>query len=310
MSAVSPEIEAIDRVLLGADASPPQPVEALARYRVAAERGDALGATRVAMMRAQGLAGEADWGEALRWFALAAALGDEAAHRQIELIVGRALRGEAELRAAVEAVDVTALLTCSPVRPLLEGARIGVLERFAEPGVCEWLIARASGMLQPTLVYSGGQLRAHPARTGTNARFSLLRSDLIVALLQARLARTIGFGVALHEVPNVLSYEVGQKFGEHVDFVDPTMFAAEIAERGQRAVTCLTYLNDDYQGGETRFSLLDLLFRGRPGDALLFFNVTPEGAPDRRTRHAGLPPTAGRKWVLSQWVRDKPQPLS
>ena len=37
-------------------------------------------------------------------------------------------------------------------------------------------------------------------------------------------------------------------------------------------------------------------------------NVDAEGTPDPRTLHAGLPPTAGEKWVLSQWVRTRPPP--
>jgi hypothetical protein len=31
--------------------------------------------------------------------------------------------------------------------------------------------------------------------------------------------------------------------------------------------------------------------------------VEPDGKVDRGTLHAGLPPTSGEKWLLSQWVR-------
>jgi hypothetical protein len=37
--------------------------------------------------------------------------------------------------------------------------------------------------------------------------------------------------------------------------------------------------------------------------------VLRDGSPDYNTRHAGLPPTSGRKWVLSQWIRTKPFPF-
>jgi hypothetical protein len=36
---------------------------------------------------------------------------------------------------------------------------------------------------------------------------------------------------------------------------------------------------------------------------VLFYNTTPEGAPDRRTLHAGAPTTNGEKFLLSQWIR-------
>ena len=40
----------------------------------------------------------------------------------------------------------------------------------------------------------------------------------------------------------------------------------------------------------------------------MFFNVDAAGQPDRRTLHAGLPPSAGEKWLLSQWFRDRGAP--
>lgn len=42
------------------------------------------------------------------------------------------------------------------------------------------------------------------------------------------------------------------------------------------------------------------------GDALLFSNVDAEGKPDAATGPAGLPPTAGEKWLFSEWIREFP----
>jgi hypothetical protein len=65
----------------------------------------------------------------------------------------------------------------------------------------------------------------------------------------------------------------------------------------------LIYLNDDFDGGETNFPLINRRFKGRKGDALFFRNVNDAGAPDIRTLHAGLAPTRGEKWLFSQWAR-------
>jgi prolyl 4-hydroxylase len=86
-------------------------------------------------------------------------------------------------------------------------------------------------------------------------------------------------------------------------------FRDELAVLGQRIVTCLVYLNDGFEGGETEFPAIDWRYRGKPGDSLIFNNVTPQGLPDMASLHAGLPPTRGEKWVLSQWVRDRVQPI-
>ena len=80
----------------------------------------------------------------------------------------------------------------------------------------------------------------------------------------------------------------------------------EIEARGQRVATFLTYLSDDYDGGETEFTEVGFKFKARKGDALIFVNVDVNGAPDPMSMHAGLPPTRGEKWVLSLWLRGKP----
>jgi prolyl 4-hydroxylase len=93
--------------------------------------------------------------------------------------------------------------------------------------------------------------------------------------------------------------------------MDPSVaaFQNQLAIMGQRVATCLTYLNDDYDGGETDFPRIGWRFRGKTGDALLFANVTSGKQPDPLTLHAGLPVTRGRKYLLSQWIRDRVQAI-
>jgi prolyl 4-hydroxylase len=109
----------------------------------------------------------------------------------------------------------------------------------------------------------------------------------------------------------VLHYAVGEFFDRHVDFLRPSLpdYEQEMRCRGQRVKTCLVYLNDDYQAGETHFPHLGLKVRGGIGDALIFENLRVDGTGDMKTAHAGLPPSCGEKWLLSQWIRDKPQPV-
>jgi prolyl 4-hydroxylase len=103
----------------------------------------------------------------------------------------------------------------------------------------------------------------------------------------------------------ILHYAPGQQYFQHYDFLeegDPGG-AQDIAQRGQRVFTFLVYLNDDFAAGETGFPRLNWRYKGRKGDAVFFWNVTPDGVCDRETLHAGLPPAQGEKWLLSQWIR-------
>jgi hypothetical protein len=113
------------------------------------------------------------------------------------------------------------------------------------------------------------------------------------------------------EAPQILNYAVGQRFQPHTDYFNPDIpsTAAEMRANGQRVATALVYLNEEgLEGGETAFPRLGFNYRGRKGDALVFFNVDAAGKPDPRTLHAGLPPTRGEKWLLSQWIRNRRAP--
>jgi prolyl 4-hydroxylase len=131
--------------------------------------------------------------------------------------------------------------------------------------------------------------------------------DVVLALVRERIARTAGLPVPGLEWTQVLRYEMGQTFDWHVDWLDPALpgYASDLTARGQRIATLLVFLNDDFEGGETAFEAGGLRHRGRKGDALMWANTLPDGSIDRRTRHAGLPPTRGEKWVLSQWLRGR-----
>ena len=112
--------------------------------------------------------------------------------------------------------------------------------------------------------------------------------------------------VAAMEIPSVLYYSVGQEFLPHFDIIinpDSPDYDQKLAKGGERVLTLLLYLNDDYEGGETEFPVLGERWKGRKGEALFFWNVTPDGALDERTLHAGLPVTRGEKWILSQWIQ-------
>lgn len=232
-----------------------------------------------------------NWQEALALIARAADAGEPEAERELALVTQRPI---AELLEAPEA-------------DLLTGAaQIGACAGFAPRGFGEWLIDRAQGRLAEASVNEAG---AGPAvRTATDAAFGPQQRDLVLAIMQERAAHLVGVPVEFHEPPNVISYEPGQEFSLHSDYIDPRVpqFQAELQQLGQRTATIVTYLNEDFEGAETWFPDAQVKYRGRTGDAIVFANVRPDGSPDLLTRHAGLPPTSGRKWVLSQWIRNKP----
>jgi len=204
-----------------------------------------------------------------------------------------------------------------PVRmtQLAQAPRIFSVEGFIPKEICDWLIESARGRLRVAEVFnpSGGVMR-DPARTNMVAMLELLEGDLVQQLVCRRIAIATGLPIHHQEPMNILRYLPGEEYKPHYDFIRPWApeaqgFAAELADMGQRAATVLIYLNEEFEGGATVFPRLNLSFRGRPGDALIFWNVSESSEPERDSLHAGAPVVRGEKWLLSQWIREKPHPL-
>ena len=270
----------------------PHDPDALAR---AADAGDPEAAHRLAVLAAMGLGLPQDWRVAMERLTQAARLGHPTAARQLALLSSGA------------GIDLAAWLSPPPPRRLSEGPAIFAIDGFLPEAVCDWVKAQAGAVTEPALVYDPetGEGRRESVRTNDAALFDLTRMDVVLTVVRERIARAAGLPVPGLEWTQVLHYAVGQTFDWHVDWLDPATpgHAGDLVERGQRIATCLVFLNDDFEGGETAFEAGGLRHRGRKGDALLWANTLPDGSIDRRTRHAGLPPTSGEKWVLSQWLR-------
>jgi hypothetical protein len=277
-----------------------------------AASGDAEAAARAAVVAGAGFGRKQDWSAALDWLVAAAELGHSAARAQLGLLAREpAPAPEADWRALGKAVDVQDWIAARPTKLVVGAPRIGVAERFLEAELCSWFIDRGRPLQTPARVYSpatGGPMQ-HDTRSNTAAGFTILELDLPMLLIRARIANTLGVPTAFLERFNIFRYKTGQRFSWHMDYLDPTtpQFAQDLARRGQRAATFLVYLNEGFEGGETNFVTIRRSLKGKLGDAVFFHNVDAKGNPDRLTAHEGAAPTAGEKWLLSQFIRDRPQ---
>ncbi len=276
---------------------PVRPRDGAEMMREAAMHGDARAAFICATIAGQGSDDPSRWVQALDFLSLSEQLGSQEAAR------ARTLLGAAhDIRAGEDTVRATSQLCFA-------APRIGICERFASDAECDWLMARAAPRLKAAQVYdpaSGGGLRESGMRNNRDASFDICQSDLVLVALRARMAAMLDVDVRQMEPAMVLHYRPGQYFAPHCDGLDAALppLAREITAKGQRIATVLVYLNDDYAEGQTDFPDLDWRFKGRKGDALWFWNVDREGALDRATRHAGVTPQDGEKWLLSQWIRE------
>jgi prolyl 4-hydroxylase len=270
----------------------------------AAKAGNPQALTNLAHVQALGVHTSRNLDLALDNLARAASVGWPDAMHELQILARMSGAGWKKLWTSV---NPEMLRRPPPRRNVLEHPRVRVFENFATAEECDWLIERCRHRLAPAQVYenSATEAQRHAGRSNSEADYELDAADVVLSLIYDRIARASGVPIENFEVGKLLHYSPGETFTRHSDFLQPGMHD-EIEARGQRVATFLTYLSDDYDGGETEFTEVGFKFKARKGDALMFFNVDANGAPDPMSMHAGLPTTRGEKWVLSLWLRGKP----
>ncbi len=292
------------RMLIGREAPyAPEHAMQIVRECCAQKFGDAL--LFHAALAARGIGRPQNLDDAVGLVAEAAAAGDTRAKGQYA-----ALGGKPEFDRETWQAPIA-------LKQHHSAPRIFTAENFLPKPACAWLIKQARKNLVRAQVQDrgkGGAFATDARRTNSVAGSNPLQPDLVMQLTNLRIAAAIETPIANQEATNILNYQRGQEYKPHFDFITPMeekepLFTRELQTIGQRIATVLVYLNDAYDGGETEFPLLDWRFKGKTGDALIFWNLSALGEGERLSWHAGLPVSKGEKWLLSKWVRQRAVPL-
>ena len=144
-------------------------------------------------------------------------------------------------------------------------------------------------------------------RTSSDAALFGAQDDFGARWLQSRMTALVGvpFGNGEHMV--VLSYEPGQEYRPHYDYLPAAARGnkPEPDQPGQRVHTMFCFLDDVAGGGATDFPQLGVSVAPKRGRLVHFTNLLADGSGDPATLHAGLPVTAGRKWLATMWTRQR-----
>jgi prolyl 4-hydroxylase len=190
-------------------------------------------------------------------------------------------------------------LTSSPDRPIQLYVRGGFLSRDECRDLCE----KIEGNSVPSPVLHEDKYTE--ARTSHTCYFNSL--DPLIADVDRRVSALLGLDPSLGESLQGQRYFVGQEFKDHSDFfyIDQPYWPETENQGGQRTWTAMIYLNEPAGGGATRFKYLNLSIAPTAGRIVIWNNLALDGSPNPWTMHAGEPVTAGSKYILTKWYRER-----
>ena len=299
--------------------TPCDPAKGVQLIEKAAQLGSPAAAARVAALAAIGMHVQQDWKKSIGALVFAAERGSGHAQAQLEILAedrDLARSGEAGHTEIDRWAQLAQSINLNKWHQPAAGANLSespLVRRFPEfipSRFCDWLISQSMGRLERAKVYDAlaKEQTVSETRNNTAATFDLMHTDVVSALTQVRICASTGVPFRHLEPVTVLHYDEGEQISEHYDFIDPKApdYAREINEKGQRIVTFLIYLNDVYDHGETELIELGISHKGQKGEAMFFVNIDEQGDAEPRSRHAGRPPAAGEKWIVSQFIRNRP----
>lgn len=178
------------------------------------------------------------------------------------------------------------------------------IHNFIDQHDREHIINTANPLFRESQLVSGGTENVRKSETAW-----LPKTDPIVEKIIRKTCSMTNIPFEHAEKLQVVKYQPGGFYNAHYDAsCDDRKECVEFEKNGgQRIVTLIIYLNDDYEGGHTEFPNLKKQYKLNKGDALLFYSLEKNGnLCHPLSLHSGTPVKSGEKYIANVWLREKP----
>lgn len=200
---------------------------------------------------------------------------------------------------------IAAKLARNPMVDRIDSDRLElfVRPRLLDADECARLRTMIDAGARPSRLFAGTEGPEY--RTSYSCRMD--DDDPLVMAVSARMAAIMGAEPETGELIQGQRYTAGQEYRPHWDYfpVNDTYWPHMRAQGGQRCWTAMAYLSDVESGGETHFPCAGLMVPPAEGTVIFWNNLLRDGAPNTDSLHAALPVTAGTKYVLTKWFRER-----
>jgi len=135
----------------------------------------------------------------------------------------------------------------------------------------------------------------------------LPKNDKIIKKIILKVCKLTNMNFKNVEDLQVVKYEPNGYYNEHHDSCcDDHEDCIEFAKDGNRIVTMIIYLTDDFEGGATNFPMINKQYKPKKYSGLMFFPMNRAGDKcHENSLHAGMPVLSGEKYIATIWIREK-----
>jgi prolyl 4-hydroxylase len=134
------------------------------------------------------------------------------------------------------------------------------------------------------------------------------KDDDVVNKIYDRLSKIFKFDKRNAEQLQVVKYTPGGYYKEHHDACcEQTEHCNDFTKNsGQRVLTILIYLNDDFEEGGTNFPTLHLNLKPQKYGGVVFYPLANNKTCHPDSLHSGIAVKSGVKYVCNIWIRELP----
>ena len=181
---------------------------------------------------------------------------------------------------------------------------ISVVRDFLTAAECQKLIDLIDRERVPSQLLSPNE----DPEFRTSESCNLQPGHPIVRQIEDKITDLTGIPYEHGETVQGQRYAIGQQFKAHHDFFYTDQPYWPEMERcgGQRTWTAMIFLNTPEGGGQTVFEKADIRVTPRARNLLIWNNLDGVGTPNPFSMHRAMPVTAGTKYVITKWFRERP----
>lgn len=181
---------------------------------------------------------------------------------------------------------------------------IFVVRDFLDAGQCAGLIRLIDSQRIPSQLLSPSE----DPEFRTSESCNMEPGHPLVREVEDKITGLIGIDPVQGETIQGQRYAIGQQFKAHHDFfhADQPYWPEMQKCGGQRTWTAMVFLNAPEAGGQTEFESAGIKVTPRAGNLLTWNNLDAAGQPNPFSLHRGWPVTAGVKYIITKWYRERP----